>query len=221
MKKAVLTSVLAAAALVLFLSIGAQAETMGGSSMHGGKMLTNPSGSAQQPYGWTGYGMGPGMMGGMGSGMMGGMGRGMMGGMGRGMMGGMGSGMMGGMGPGMMGYGGHGRLQYLQQALDLSDEQVNKIRSFFTESRKEAIKKGAEIRIANIELRELIRSPKTDMNAVKAKLDEIARLRTALSMARIEKHEKVKSVLTPEQLEKFYKSSPSFMGTGGGKESSD
>jgi Spy/CpxP family protein refolding chaperone len=156
--------------------------------------------------------MGSGMMG-MGSGMMG-PGRGGFGGM----MGGMGSGMMGGMGSG---YGGHGRLLYLQKTLGLTDEQVKTIYSAFSEARKGAIKKAAEIQVARIELQELLRAPKTDMTAVKEKLNEIAKLQTELALARIEKHEKVKSTLTPEQLKKFFQTYQGFMMGGSGPAASE
>ena len=92
-----------------------------------------------QGYG-PGYGYGPG--GGYGPGMMGGYGRGMMGGYGRGMMGGgHGPGMMGGYGPGMRGPGAGGLA-----ALNLTDEQRDKIFTVREEQRRAMFKSHEETR---------------------------------------------------------------------------
>lgn len=220
MKKVALTLLVAATFLSLMFGAAAWAETMGGPGMHPGQQQGTTQPSTEQSGG-----MGSGMMGGMGQGMMGtgmgsetmGMGGGMMGGMGQGMHGMMGSmgsgmmggGMMGGMGQGMMGKFQH--LQYLQQTLGLSNDQVNTIYSIFADARKDFIKKGAEIRVGKIELWELLRAPKVDMAAVKDKLRKIEGMRTDLRFARIEKHEKVKSALTPEQLQKLRETYPSHI----------
>lgn len=203
MKKAAVTLIAIATFLPFIFGAVAWAQTMGGSGMHPGQQ----QGTTQPPTEQSG-GMGPGMMG-MGGGMMGGMSQGMhgmMGGMGSGMMRG---GMMGGMGQGMMGKFQH--LQYLQQTLGLTNDQVNTIYSIFADGRKDFIKKGAEIRVGQIELWELLRAPKVDMVAVKDKLKKIEGTRTELRLARIEKHEKVKSVLTPEQLQKLRETYPSHI----------
>lgn len=199
MRKATLTSILVSAALVFLLSFGAQAHQMGGSGMQQG--MTGQQG-ATQSYGCQGHGMGSGMMGGMGYGRMGGMGSGMMGhGMGQGKMG--------------HGFGRHGNLLALKQSLDLSDDQFNSIYSIHLEARKDTIKRVADIKIEKLELRDMLRVPKVNMSAVKEKLNKIAKMKTELKLARIEKHEKVKSLLTDEQLEKFFKMNPRFMGRAG------
>ncbi len=199
MRKATLTSILVSAALVLVLSFGAQAHQMGGSGMQHG--MTGQQG-AMQSYGCQGHGMGSGMMGGMGYGRMGGMGSGMMGhGMGQGKMG--------------HGFGRHGNLLALKKSLDLSDEQFNSIYSIHLEARKDTIKRVADIKIEKLELRDMLRVSKVNMSAVKEKLNKIAKMKTELKLARIEKHEKVKSLLTEEQLEKFFKMNPRFMGRVG------
>ena len=128
---------------------------------------------------------------------------------------GMGSGMMGhGMGRGGMGHGSdrHGNLFALKQTLDLSDDQFNSIYSIHLEAKKDTIKRVADIKIEKLELRDMLRVPKVNMSAVKEKLNRIAKMKTELKLARIEKHEKVKSLLTEEQLEKFFKMNPRFMG---------
>jgi Spy/CpxP family protein refolding chaperone len=139
-------------------------------------------------------------------GMMGMMGQEGMGGMGmmgpqmmRGMMGGRMQGMPEGMGmprPSQMG-------RMLKAELELSDEQAKQLTQIFSQATKSGIKQRADIRIAELELRELLEADPVDMAQVEGKLKAIEGLRTALRLSLIKAHEQAKGVLTPEQRQKL------------------
>ncbi|MEK6718661.1 MAG: periplasmic heavy metal sensor, partial [candidate division NC10 bacterium] len=156
------------------------------------------------------------MMGQMGQGgPMGPMGGGHMGSQGGGQGGGM-MGMMGGMMGG--GMGGHGMregrggralshegplisimLEH-KQDLGLNAEQERKLRDLRTEFAKESVRRGAEIRVAEIELDSLLEQDKWDVAKVEPKVKQIATLQGALRLARIKTLEAGRAVLTAEQL---------------------
>ncbi len=139
-----------------------------------------------------------------------------------GMMGMMGQGGMGGMGmmgpqmmPGMMGGGMQGMPEgmgmprprqmgrMLKAELGLSDEQAKQLTQIFSQATKAGIKQRADIRIAELELRELLETDPVDMAQVEGKLKAIEGLRTALRLSLIKAHEQAKGVLTPEQRQKL------------------
>ena len=128
--------------------------------------------------------------------------------MGGGMMGGgmMGGGMMGGMGgdrePGHEGP----LLSFMlnmKDQLGLSLQQVQTLRDLRVAFEKEAIQRGAEIRVAEVDLRETLAQDKVDVGKTEALVKRIAGLQADLRIARLRIIEKGKGVLTPEQLAKF------------------
>jgi len=123
----------------------------------------------------------------------------------------MGGGMMGG---GMMGGTAHGRdpghegpllslMLDMKEQLGLSLQQVKTLRDLRTAFEKEAIQRGAEIRLAELELREALAQDNVDLGKTEALVKRIAGLRADLRIARLRTIEKGKGVLTPEQLAKF------------------
>ena len=144
----------------------------------------------------------------------------------RGIMGMMGQGGMGGMGMmgpqmmqqmmrGMMGGGRQGmpdemgmprpsqQVRMLKAELGLSDEQAKKLTQIFSQATKDGIKQRADIRIAELELRELLEADPVDMGQVEGKLKAIEGLRITLRLSLIKAHEQAKGVLTPEQRQKL------------------
>lgn len=164
---------------------------------------------------------------GMSSGMMG---QGMMSGMmcqGKEMMGG---GMMSGgmMGPEMMGFTmpsmtdgmmpgktrgcmlmaedimkGQMDMAQMRKALALSDEQAEKLRAGLRPFQKEAILTLASMKVAELELTDLLAGEKVDFGKVEAKLKEIEAMRTKARLAHLKAAEAVKGILNKEQLEKL------------------
>ena len=121
-------------------------------------------------------------------------------------MGMMGGGMMGGMGgdrePGHEGP----LLSFMlnmKDQLGLSLQQVQTLRDLRVAFEKETIQRGAEIRVAEVDLREALAQERVDLARAETLIRKIAGLRAELRLARVRTLEKGKGVLTPEQLEKF------------------
>jgi Spy/CpxP family protein refolding chaperone len=141
------------------------------------------SAALAQGYG-PGYGQGRGMMGGgYGPGMMGG-------GYGPGMMG-------GGYGPGMMG--GYGPGGGMFAALNLSDEQREKIFAIQEAHRKKNWATMGEVRAEQFKLRGLYGTEKLDSDKLVTQQKKVDELRQQMLKSRVETHNQIAAVLTPEQ----------------------
>jgi Spy/CpxP family protein refolding chaperone len=90
-----------------------------------------------------------------------------------------------------------------KSGLGLNSEQKEKIRSIAFEGRKEQIQLQADLKIANLELRELMTGDKLDKVKINKKLDEIGALRTKLQKARVERMMAFRDILTKEQIQSF------------------
>ncbi len=87
--------------------------------------------------------------------------------------------------------------------LDLSAEQIAEIRQMMLDFQKETLELRNQIQAKQLEMRELRLASEIDMEQVKSKLEEIADLQVELRMKAVERQDKVKELLTPEQLESF------------------
>jgi len=150
-----------------------------------GSTLAGAQGPGYGPGGMGG-GNGPGMMGGNGPGMMGGYGPGMMGG-------GSGPGMMGGYGRG--GYGGGGPLA----ALNLTDDQQDKIFALQEEQRRKNSDTMSKMRSETFKLRRMYNAETVDSKAVIEQQKKVDDLRRTVLASRLEMRKQVEGVLTPEQ----------------------
>jgi len=144
--------------------------------------------------------MGPGMMGGFGYGPGYGMGPGMMGGyrpgygMGPGMMWGYGQGY--GMGPGMMwGYGAN--------ALDLSDEQRDKIAKIQDDTANKQWELMEKMQDERLKLREFYASGKRDDAAVNKSFKQLSELRRQMFDNGRNARKEMDAVLTKEQRDRL------------------
>lgn len=117
-------------------------------------------------------------------------------------------GMRGGMG-GVMGDGHTAERPWISLALQNKDQlglspgQVTALQSLRSEFEKEAIRRSADLQIAELELAELLRADSADPAKVEAKLRQIEGLRTEIRLSRIKTLEKGKALLTPEQRKKL------------------
>jgi Spy/CpxP family protein refolding chaperone len=96
-----------------------------------------------------------------------------------------------------------------RQELALTPAQVDNLRKLGTDAQRDAIKRQADRRLAELDLRTLM-MPDTadpakamDMAKVEAKVREIEKLRADERVARISSLEQSRQVLTPEQREKL------------------
>lgn len=87
--------------------------------------------------------------------------------------------------------------------LGLSPEQVQGLERLRADFQREAIRRGADLRVAEMELETLLDADSADLGQVEAKLREIERLRADLRLARVRAIEQGKARLTPEQRAKL------------------
>jgi Spy/CpxP family protein refolding chaperone len=96
-----------------------------------------------------------------------------------------------------------------RQELALTPAQVDNLRKLGTDARRDAIKRQAERRLAELDLRTLMMPDAADPNkprdltTIEAKVREIEKLRADGRVARIRSLEQSRQVLTPEQREKL------------------
>lgn len=96
-----------------------------------------------------------------------------------------------------------------RQELALTPAQVDGLRKLGTDARRDAIKRRADRRLAEVDLRTLLTPDAADPNKpvdlakAEAKVREIERLRGDERIARLRSLEQSRQVLTPEQREKL------------------
>ena len=90
-----------------------------------------------------------------------------------------------------------------RDALGLAPEQVQRLEQLRADFLRDAIRRGADLRIAEVDLMMLRQAEPADLAQIEPKLREIERLRTDLRLARIRTVEDAKSQLTPEQRAKL------------------
>jgi Spy/CpxP family protein refolding chaperone len=83
--------------------------------------------------------------------------------------------------------------------LGLSPEQVGRLETLRGDFTREAIRRDADIRIAELDLAALLEQDPLDFPKVETKVRELAQLRADLRIARLRTIEQGKAVLTPEQ----------------------
>lgn len=96
-----------------------------------------------------------------------------------------------------------------QKELALTPVQVDSLRKLGTDAQRDAIKRQADRRLAELDLRTMVRSDPADPNKpmdlarIEAKVREIEKLRADGRVARIQSLEQSRQTLTPEQREKL------------------
>ena len=149
--------------------------------------------AAAQGYGpGQGYGQGRGMMGG---------------GYGPGMMGGQGAGMGG---PGMMagqGYGAGGMFA----ALNLSDDQREKISAIHEAQRTKNWATMGAVHSEQFKLRGMYGSEKLDADKIAEQQKKVDELRRQMLKSRVEAHNQIAAVLTPEQRKQLRQLAPGWI----------
>jgi Spy/CpxP family protein refolding chaperone len=87
--------------------------------------------------------------------------------------------------------------------LDLTDAQRTKLRDLHEAQARKAIQRRADMQLARMDLRKLMRADKPDVGAVNAQIDKIARMQAEGMKAAFETRIQARAVLTPEQLKKL------------------
>jgi Heavy-metal resistance len=87
--------------------------------------------------------------------------------------------------------------------LGLSPQQVQDLEQLRDGYQREAIRYEANLRIAEMALQRLLKADPVKLEQVRAKLQDIERLKVELRLARIQAIEQGKALLSPEQYEKL------------------
>jgi len=116
-----------------------------------------------------------------------------------------------GMGFGMMGCSGmDGQMMAVEHqmsqcliGLNLDEQQKASIGEIKSRMMKETIRRTADMRITQIELKDLLSKDPVDMTLVDAKVKKLEMMRTEMQLSHIKAVEECKTKLTPEQRKKF------------------
>jgi Spy/CpxP family protein refolding chaperone len=103
----------------------------------------------------------------------------------------------------------------MQAELGLSEDQVGQLQKMRSDDRSQAIRRQADLRIAQGELSDLIRAAVVDENAINAKVKQVTDLEAAATRARVNHRLALRQVLTPEQLQKMESSMREHRRDGG------
>jgi hypothetical protein len=90
-----------------------------------------------------------------------------------------------------------------REKVGLSDDQVKRLEQVRSDFEKETIRNEADIRVAEIDLNNLLQAPTADMDKIEAKIREIERLRADLRIARIRAIDKGRALLSADQRKKL------------------
>ncbi|MFH0947890.1 MAG: Spy/CpxP family protein refolding chaperone [Elusimicrobiota bacterium] len=87
--------------------------------------------------------------------------------------------------------------------LNLTNEQVKSLEKIRMDCKRDAIKRQADIKLARLDLRELIKQEKPDFVSVRAKIKQISELQLTSKFAMIDAMESGFNALTKEQQDKL------------------
>jgi len=90
-----------------------------------------------------------------------------------------------------------------REKLGLSSDQVKRLEQSKTDFQKESIRRDADVRVAEMDLKSLLEAQPVDMAKVEAKVREVERGRADIRLARIRAIEKAKELLTADQRKKL------------------
>jgi Spy/CpxP family protein refolding chaperone len=91
----------------------------------------------------------------------------------------------------------------LKEQLKLNDDQVAKLKKIRSDYQKEMIKRKANLRVAMLELWEIIDAKNLDMGKAEKKVKELETMQSDLMLYRIKALQETRKFLTDEQYEQF------------------
>jgi Spy/CpxP family protein refolding chaperone len=88
-------------------------------------------------------------------------------------------------------------------ALDLTDAQRDKLRDIHEAAARKGVQRRADVQLARMDLRKLMRAEAPSASAVNAQIDKISRLQAEGMKAHFDTFMQARAVLTPEQQKKL------------------
>ena len=98
--------------------------------------------------------------------------------------------------------------------LGLDDKQKETVQAVHLRTRKEMVRKKADVQVAEIELKEVLSKDPVDLKAAEAAVKKIEGIKSEMRMLHIKTMEEIKANLTPEQKKKFISTMGMGMGMG-------
>ena len=98
--------------------------------------------------------------------------------------------------------------EMMMRELGLSDAQRDKMADIRDRQQRKGIQARADIALAELDLRKLMRAENPDGRAIDAQIDRLAALRAGLHKARVAAMLERRAVLTPEQRKKLREMGP-------------
>ena len=95
------------------------------------------------------------------------------------------------------------RMLHRLRGLELTSEQWTQVREIQTNTEKQVVRKKADLRVLQIEKRELMHSESPSPNDIESKIRQISEVRADIQILHANAMLAVRRVLTEEQLEKF------------------
>lgn len=95
--------------------------------------------------------------------------------------------------------------------IGLSDEQLMKIKPAHNEMKKKQIRFNADVKIAELELAEIMDVKDFDLEKAGAAVKKIAEIKTAKNLEMLKAMKEIRSTLTDEQFKKMQKMMPMMM----------
>ncbi|NIM99864.1 MAG: hypothetical protein GTO24_17850 [candidate division Zixibacteria bacterium] len=92
-----------------------------------------------------------------------------------------------------------------EKELELTDEQVEELKSIKMNFMRGSIEAEASLKIAQLELKSVMHDEKASVKDIEAKLKSVAKIRTDMKLSCIKSCRNAKALLTPEQLDKLKK----------------
>jgi len=89
-----------------------------------------------------------------------------------------------------------------QEALGLTEEQVESIKALKMEVKKELVKRKADIKLVKIDIKSLLWQKDVDVDAINALIDKKYEIKKAKAKYLVSSYAKLKGMLTEEQMAK-------------------
>ena len=103
----------------------------------------------------------------------------------------------------------------LKARLGLTDEQADKLRALRRDYLKETVMQTAKVRVAELELNDLLDQDELNASKIEKKVKEMEALRGDLTLSRVRSLLKATDFMTPEQFKKFRAMTVRRMGAAG------
>ncbi|MDF1543544.1 MAG: hypothetical protein P1R58_00415 [bacterium] len=113
--------------------------------------------------------------------------------------------------------GGFGHIMAMAEELELSDQQIDKMKQSMEEFQMERIDREAELKKARLQLRMLMNDPDASEVTVMKTIENVSGLRGEMQKMQYQHRKSIESILTAEQLDKLKERKPNPPGDGTGR----